>query len=43
MATQGEKKVRLAQAKVPRLKEPSAYWKYLETLKIEGKPHCMID
>lgn len=39
MATQGEKKVRLAQAKVPRLKDPSAYWKYLEE---EGKK-CLQD
>lgn len=39
MATQGEKKVRLAQVKVPRLKEPSVYWKYLE---MEGKK-CLRD
>lgn len=39
MATQGEKKVRLAQAKVPRLKDPTSYWKYLEE---EGKK-CLQD
>lgn len=39
MATVGEKKVKLAMKKVERLKEPSAYWKYLEQ---EGK-HCLRD
>lgn len=39
MATVGEKKVKLAMKKVERLKEPSAYWKYLE---IEGGK-CLRD
>ena len=40
MAEQVEKKAKIAMRKVERLKDASAYWRYLET---EGKPHCMID
>ena len=43
MATVGEKRARLAQKKVQRPKDPKTYWNYLENLKLEGKPHCMID
>ena len=43
MATQGEKKAKLAQTKIPKMMTPSKYWAYLENLKLEGKPHCMID
>ena len=43
MATVGEKRARLAQKKVEKLKDAKAYWTYLENLKLEGKPHCMID
>ena len=39
MAAVGEKKERLAMKKENRLKDPSAYWKYLEQ---EGK-HCLRD
>lgn len=43
MATVGEKRAKLAQRKVEKLKDAKAYWNYLENLKLEGKPHCMID
>lgn len=43
MATVGEKRARLAQKKVEKLKDAKAYWTYLENLRLEGKPHCMID
>lgn len=39
MATVGEKRARLAQKKVEKLKDAKAYWNYLEA---EGK-HCLRD
>ena len=39
MATVGEKRARLAQKKVEKLKDAKAYWTYLEA---EGK-HCLRD
>lgn len=26
-----------------KLKNSEQYWRYLESLKIEGKPHCLVD
>lgn len=26
-----------------KLKNSAQYWQYLESLKIEGKPHCLVD
>ena len=39
MATQGEKKAKLAQTKIPKIMTPSKYWAYLE---MEGKK-CLQD
>lgn len=43
MATVGEQKVKAAKKNKIQLKDPKTYWMYLENLKLEGKPHCMID
>lgn len=43
MATKHKDEQSRCTTKKARLIDPNTYWKYLENLKIEGKPHCMID